>query len=344
MQTFQTPRGEAGIDQIIALQESIQSQVEQMFAQQAKKDSIEFGLAAKPRSDVADETVRINARIRECEALITFHAGRALELALHVLYARGANRILGREFEGMTPDEQKQLNKDRNTHDLHSVYRLILKDVKHGNIKVALEYRYQQTLHKGGVDINVDDDVISSLLIGDDVPFHEKVMTGITDGTEKTFDQSDVNRSSLPKIVDSDFTKMPLRSFEDFLKKADSVYYGLKNARWAHYTARDHQYGRQYVVVGTKFFARLVQQVVNLSGQAWLWNNKHLDRFIVRHTYNVKKRVAALIGQNFVEEVELSELRSIEEMREFFRSREDSSLTPESTLKLRHEKWMFKTS
>lgn len=51
-----------------------------------------------------------------------------------------------------------------------------------------------------------------------------------------------------------------LQTFGEFLKKADAVYYAddvrgpRKNMRWAHYNARDHEYGeRPHVVAGIMF-------------------------------------------------------------------------------------------
>jgi len=49
-----------------------------------------------------------------------YHAGRALEVALHVVYARGANRIMGREYPGVSKTE---MDKDRGRgHGLRLVY------------------------------------------------------------------------------------------------------------------------------------------------------------------------------------------------------------------------------
>ncbi len=343
MQTFETPRGEAGSDQLIAMEESIRSQLEQMFDQKAKRDSIALGLSGRLRSDFADEKIRIDARIRECEALMTFHAGRALELALHVLYARGTNRILGREFCGMTQDQKDRVVKDRKSHSLSKVYQLILEDVADEDIKIALEDRYQKSLHEGMIDVTIDDELNCTFLNGEDIPFGERVMGGLVDGTEKTFDQSDAIRSVFPRVEESGFSKMSSTTFEEFLKKADLVYYGQNNARWAHYTARDHQYGRQYIVVGTKFFARLVKRITALSGQAWVWDEKLLRRFIARREYLLTKRVETLLMQNFSDAVELPSFKSEDEVIEHLISLKDAVKTPETALNLTHQKWMFNT-
>jgi len=44
MQWFPTPAGEAGADQLDAMEENIQAAIEQMFWQLAKRDSLSFGV------------------------------------------------------------------------------------------------------------------------------------------------------------------------------------------------------------------------------------------------------------------------------------------------------------
>lgn len=95
MKTYQTPPGRAGADQINAMEESVNTQLEQMFHQAAKRNTLDYGVGRTTMiSGGADDTLRLDAQKRECDGSIVFHAGRALELALHVVYARGADRIM----------------------------------------------------------------------------------------------------------------------------------------------------------------------------------------------------------------------------------------------------------
>ena len=115
--------------------------------------------------------------------------------------------------------------------------------------------------------------------------------------------------------------EMSHETFVKFLKKADSVYYAgdtsktkmRENMRWAHYSARDHEYGRPYVVIGTKFFARLVRGIISLSNVKWTWDEGFARRQFERHLYLVKKRIKVLADQNCLGEIDIPEMVSIDE-------------------------------
>ena len=83
-------KGEAGCDQLDAMEESIQAAIEQMFWQVGRRDSMCFGVGrtAAKSSDSPDRDLRLDAQKRECNGLIVFHAGKALETALQVIYAK----------------------------------------------------------------------------------------------------------------------------------------------------------------------------------------------------------------------------------------------------------------
>ena len=101
---FATPQGEAGADQVDAMEESIQAAIEQMFWQLAKRDTLSFGVGrtATKSSGNPDRDGRLDAQKRECDGLIVFHAGKALETSLQLIYAKINNRILAREYPGVS--------------------------------------------------------------------------------------------------------------------------------------------------------------------------------------------------------------------------------------------------
>jgi len=58
METFPIPLGKAGWDQLHAMTESVQSELEQMFSQRAKLDSLTYGVGKiASRSSSADDTI-----------------------------------------------------------------------------------------------------------------------------------------------------------------------------------------------------------------------------------------------------------------------------------------------
>lgn len=250
--------------------ESVQSELEQMFLQFAKYDVLQFGVGrVAHKATHSDETIMLHAQRRECQAQATFHAGRALELAMHLVYARGADRIMGREYPRV---DKKQIDKDRESHGLERLLERIVDDLSDRNMRDAFEEVYQEALHKGVVDLYLDDEILWSYFLEDDLPLSERSMNSMIDGAEMTLDHAN---GFVPMGFfsgkESKFKKIPFSTFGEFLQKADAVYYesdvkgSRKNMRWAQYSARDHEYGRPYVVVGRKFFARLVGGVVGLS-------------------------------------------------------------------------------
>lgn len=347
MQTFVTPEGKAGIDQVIAIQESVQSNIERMFQCIATRESIQYGVGrnAKAKSDFADQA-RLDARKRECDASITFFAGRALELSLHALYASGADRILGREY----PDaSKKEIEKERKTHSLYRLYQRICKDLNNRNIQVALDNGYKRALHKGIQEIVSQEDVcMYSILDSEDCPFRVKKIGRIVDGAEMTLDHlSNFSDLIFPQKNQSDFEKLSYETFEKFLLRSDEVYYASdfsdedgnaqrKNMRWEHYSYRDHEYGRPYHVVGTKFFARLVQEVITLANESWTWSESFARRFFKRRQYVIKNKINQLIVQSFGKELDLPEMIGIEEEIRKSRSSNVVRSIPDHVLKSLH--------
>lgn len=354
MQYFKTPVGRAGTDQLSAMEESIQFQLEQMFFQLAKKNALENGVGRSARaSGSADDNMRLDAQRRECDGCIAFHAGRALELAFHVLYARGADRIIGREYPGTSESESKRIKGERRGHSLFDLYCRITAELSDRSISEALDDVYQRALHRGVVDIRVDDKKLGSLFITEDVPFRETTIARMMDGAEMTLDHlKDHGDLIVPTESTSDFSKMPYKTFVEFLQKADSVYYETdisdksgnthrKDMRWSHYSARDHEYGRTYVTVGTEFFARLVKGVVGLSNQAWTWHEDFAQRQIVRRQYNIEQIVKTHLMQNFDGEVNLPEMISVDKALTALREHRHHRPTPDHILNSFHTDWSF---
>ena len=303
MQWFQTPPGEAGSDQLDAMEESIQSAIEQMFSQRAKRDSLSFGVGrvAEKSSDSPSRDLRLDAQVRECDGMVVFHAGKALETTLQVIYAKINNRIPGREYPGAP---QAQLKQDRRSHDLAAQYDEILKSVNarhelRQELEQEFESIFQTTYHEGVNDFIVDDELVYQFFHHESAPFRETKIGGFRHGTEITMDHSSVKQIlSLPEDP-SDFAKMPCGNFREFLVKADAAYYEGRNMRWAHYSARDHERGRPYVVVGTQFFARLIRRLVKMANEQWLWDEQFARRWHVRRKENIQSLVHGHLKQSF---------------------------------------------
>ena len=328
MHVFETPVGRSGWDQIYGMTESVHAELEQMFLQVAKLDVLHFGVGRTVYIDgSADGKVRLDAQMRECQAQITFHAGRALELAMHIVYACGTDRIVGRDYPKI---DEKVLRKDRKTHNLSRLYERIVREFVDRDIHSAFEDIYQEALHRGVTDVYIDDILYNSFLLDDDHPFFVHNKRSVIDGAEMTLDHADWGRSlsSGTKEI-SQFSQMPLQTFSDFLKKADSVYYmsdtggQRRNMRWAHYSSRDHEYGRPYVVAGARFFARLVKGVVGLSNQQWIWHPEFRRRWQQRRRYNVDNIVRTHLQQSYQEDLELPEMKPDEEMETLFQFAND---------------------
>lgn len=328
MQEFVTPKGRAGWDQIFGMTESVHAELEQMFWQAAKFDTLLFGVGRTVNhGGRGDSKVQFDAHTRECQAQMTFHAARALELAMHIVYACGAYRILGREYPGV---DKKELQKDRKTHSLASLYERIKTEFADRDMCSAFEEVYQEALHQGITDVYLDGDLRNSYLLDDDRPFIQLNKRSVIDGAEMTLDHADVGGSLSEGTKEiSEFEKLPYSNFSEFLEKADATYYKAdslgkrKDMRWAHYTARDHEYGRPYVMVGTKFFARLVKGVVKLSRQQWIWHPEFRRRWHERSQYTIEKLVHDHLMQRFQSVPELPEMKSVKEMEAFCQGTRD---------------------
>ncbi len=324
MQWLQTPTGEAGSDRLDAMVESIQAAIEQMFWQVAKRDSLSFGVGRTVNtSSDPDRDTQLDAQRRECDGLIVFHAGKALETTLQVAYARMYNRIRGREYPGVS---RAQMGEDRRTHSLTSLYEDILNSVetKPGlsgeEVQDSFESIYQTALHKGIVDMIVDGECCYQFMFIEDTPFREARTGRLRHGAEITMDHSDIGQILGLEEGDSDFSRLPCRNFAEFLAKADAVYYGRRNMRWAHYSARDHEPGRPYVVVGSRFFARLIQGLIGLANEQWMWDEQFARRWHERRRIVVRDLVHHNLQQSFEECPDLPDPKSENEMMEYFRS------------------------
>ena len=345
MKIFPTPKGRAGCDQLDGMTESVQAELEQMFWQTAKHNALSFSVGRTAGSaQLADQKIQLHAQKRECQAQAMFHAGRAMELAMHIVYARGADRIMAREYPGV---DKKQMYEDRRSHNLASLYARIIDDLTGRKMDEALEQVYQEALHRGVHDICDGNDVVWSFSHVEDAPFSEIKTGGLIDGAEMTWDHSDesdplgfMNHSL------SEFEKMPHQTFSEFLGKADAAYYeadvtgSRRNLRWAHYSARDHEYGRPYVVVGTRFFARLVGGVIALSQQQWTWHPDFAQRWHERRRYIIGELVRVHLKQSYSEETELPEMKSVEEMVKLFEfPHQGQRFRDPKTYKQLHKRW-----
>ena len=344
MYTFQTPEGRAGWDQIQGMTESVHAELEQMFWQNAKLDALVHGVGRTVHSaSGGDEKVRLDAQKRECQAQMTFHAGRSLEVAMQIVYACGADRIMGRVYKGI---DEKVLQNDRKSHNLSKLYRRIIGDLAGRNMSDAFEEVYQLALHKGVTDLCIDDELHGSYLLGDDHPFVVCNMRSVIDGAEMTHDHADEGHSlSSGEKEISQFDQLSLRTFEEFLRKADSVYYldvthdKRRNMGWARYSARDHEYGRPYVVAGIGFFARLVKEVIGLSNQQWTWHTDFRNRWHQRRQYKIGNIVEAHLKQSYQDVPELPDMKTVEQMEAFLQLGHDGkSFRKPETYKLLHKK------
>ena len=338
------------MDQLIALEESIHLHVRQMNQCVAELNSLNYLAGVDVFIGARNENkIRNDVLIRQFESRITFHAGRALELALHLIYARGTDRIFGKEYLGVS---KEQIRSDRHSHDLAYVYQKICEDVDRDELLEAFEEVYQNALHQGVVDICTNDKVVLSLLASPDTPFRIRNISRLLDGMELTLEHRKDNESLVfPDKSISNFSELPETTFEEFLFKADSVYYGRdipneqenthrKGMRWEDYSWRDHEYGRSYVVIGTAFFSRLIQGIVNLSHQGWFWNEQLAKRQIDRRRYNIEQLITILWRQNFSKSPDLPDMCSIdEELQRLQKTPELQNAIAEGQLQRLHTKF-----
>lgn len=323
MITFHTPKGRAGSDQLDAIEESVNAHLEQMFQQKAKRDILTYGVGRTTMKFQDSGIGRLEAQKRECDGQMVFHAGQALELSMQIVYARGKDRIMGRGYPGVV---KKELNKDLSSHKLLKLYERVLEELDKPDLDKAFEEKYQRALHKGVTDIYVDRSLVSSILSQDQWPFMERSVIRMSDGEEHTMDHSTTNNLFTHPDETSDFAQMSCETFKEFLKKADAVYYeddepgrGIRrNMRWASYAARDHEIGRPYVIIGTYFFARLVQGIIELGQEPWIWHEDFLQRSLDRRRYNIMEKLKILAKQNLKGEVAWPEMISENKMREAY--------------------------
>lgn len=342
MQWFQTPKGEAGSDQLDAMVESIQAAIEQMFWQVAKRDSLSFGVgrAAAKSSDSPDRDLRLDAQKRECDGLIVFHAGKALETALQVIYAKVNNRIPGREYPGVS---SARMSRDRRTHSLEALYDHILKSAESqpelpDQLEREFESVFQTAYHKGVRDLIVGGELVDQFFLVEDAPFREARIGGLRRGAEVTMDHSSFRQLLIPPEGRSDFGRLPCGNFREFLVKADVAYYGRRNMRWAHYSARDHERGRPYVVIGTRFFARLVQALVAMADEQWMWEEQFARRWHERRQVIVRDLVRVHLQQSFEGEPQMPDSTPVSVMMESFRSKRSWRTDDYDSI---HVKWKF---
>ena len=295
-----------------------------MFMQGAKRNILEHGVGRTTSTTGGiDSKVQLHAQQRDCDAAITFHAGKAVELSMQLIYAHGTDRVMGREFPGV---RQSTIKKDvEKGHDLVRLYHRILEAMADRHIKEGLEDTYQRAINRGINGVYVDGEFSWwEFATIEDIPFHEEAIRFIGDGMEMTADHTEPGDVLFPRKQSTDFATMPLDKFAQFLEKADAAYYAgdirdqegrtsRKNMRWADYSARDHEYGRVYAVAGMNFFARLVNELVGLAHQPWTWHEEFTLRWWRRRKYNIQQLLEALVKQNFIDEVEFPEMISAEE-------------------------------
>ena len=344
METFVKPQGSyAGSDQIGAMEETVNTHLEQMFAHIAKKHVLDHGIGRTTAKHTTQDT-RLDSQKRAYEAQTMFHAGRALELAMQVAFARGADRIMGREYPGATADEIAELDKDRRSgHGLFKLYERIVETLDGRDMKGAFEDAYQRALHDGITDILLDGNLIASFFLNPEVPFKEATIGGIADGREVTLDHSSYEDLFFPEQKPSAFSKMPYKTFEQFLRKADASYYGSRDMRWSDYTARDHEYGRPYTVIGECFFARLVKNIIVLSHQPWVWDENYAKRQFELRQRNALRLIDDLIEQNIEGDVSLPKPRPFEKTMDSLRSVGGTFTKPKNGYSSRHRKWKYET-
>ncbi|MCY4265818.1 MAG: hypothetical protein OXE78_13340 [Gammaproteobacteria bacterium] len=90
--------------------------------------------------------------------------------------------------------------------------------------------------------------------------------------------------------------------------------------RWAHYSARDHESGRLYIAIGSRFFARLIQGIVQMADEQWMWHEAFNRRWYERRHELVRTLVHANIKQSFLKGSELPDPKPVDEMMERFGS------------------------
>ena len=229
MHTFETPLGRAGWDQVCGMTESVHAELEQMFWQNAKLDLLHSGVGRTVQVDgSADGRVSLHAQMRECQAQAKFHAGRALELAMHVVYACGADRVMGRDYPG---NDKGTLRKDRESHSFSALHDRIVGEFTDRDMRGAFEDVYQDALHRGVTDVYLDEELHGSYILTGEHPFLVRNMRSVIDGAGMTLDHADIGRSlSSGEREIFPFSQLPMQTFSEFLEKADAAYYRSETA------------------------------------------------------------------------------------------------------------------
>lgn len=313
MRTFGVPQGKAGLTQIYGIQESVDSNLERMFNASSRRSALihSVGRTASTAGGV-DGKMQRQAQERECDAVISFHAGKALELSMQLIYAVGMDRIMGRASPAVDP---KLIQKDtQKGHSLKQLRKRIIKELDGNDMENAFEDAFQTAINEGLVDLEVDGKLVGFMFASaEDCPFHEKAIRGITDGMEVTQDHTRLEDALFSRSGPSDFVKDPMATFADFLDKADKSYYESKNMRWMDYSARDHEHGRPYAVAGTDFFARLSKGLVALANQEWVWHPDFRRRWWERRRYSIRRLLEGHAQQNFSERIEFPDMIPLED-------------------------------
>ena len=312
MNATRTPNGAAGEDTRFEIEESVNSHIERMFTQAAKSRALEHsvGYNSDLGANLPDHR-RLQALQAECDAAVSFHAGRALDIALQLVFAVVADRIFGRKSKGVA---NKTVLLDRKEHDLHHLYTRILEEASGpdgvgGDMLVkTLDHAYKTALHKGVVDImEGDNNIIGSYVTAENQPFRPINRIGWSVGAELTMDDSDGKpwlEKLLRPVTPHGFDEMPLKTFEDFLEKADRSYFGeahLKedrsgglNMRSNDYRARDNIAFKPFARAGTEFFGRLCREIVDMAHQSRIWHKRLADREWERSYHNSLRMIASL--------------------------------------------------
>lgn len=327
MQTFHTPLGKAGSDQLYGMEEAVHSDIMAMFQAGAERDALDYGVGlAVDKGRYEDGGIRLEARRRECDARITSSAGRAVERALKLIHACGTDRIIGREFPSV---DEKQIERDtQGGHGLIHLRKMILNEMPSVvDMENALEDAYQKALNRGLLVVTLDDeDLWTVYASSEDIPLREHTTGGISDGEEYTTDHSSVN-SLLFRLFDkpkeSEFEKLPVSTLVQFLEKADQAYYKRdggsrkrRNMHWESYSARDHERSRPYVVAGMRFFARLAKELVQLSKQPWVSDKGRLVRDLERANYNILQMMEGHAKQRFRDKIVFPPMKPAIELAE----------------------------
>ena len=315
LRTFHTPPGKAGSDQLYGMEEAIQGDIRAMFQAGAERDILDYGVGQTvDTGSYRDASIRMEVRRRECDARLTSSAGRAVERALKLIHACGTDRIMGREFPSV--DEQQMKKDTQRGHGLTVLWKTILEDMGDRDMKIGLEDAYQKALNRGLLVVTLDDKEMWTVFASiEDIPLREHFTGGVSDGEEYTIDHLSAGSlmfGPFHKGEKSEFSKLPISTFKQFLEKADRAYYERdsghgrrRNLSWESYSARDHERSRPYAVAGMRFFARLAKELVGLSKQYWVSDKARLIRSFERGNYNIRKLMKAHANQRFRDKVTL---------------------------------------